>query len=245
MTLAILSDIHGNLPALEAVVADAEAQGCSAFVNLGDALSGPLWPAETADYLMAKHWPTISGNHERQLVTQKSENMGASDAYALSRLSARHMAWASALPATLDLGDGVFLCHGTPGSDLDYLLEDVGPEGVRAATPAEIADRIGNYTYPLIFCGHSHIPRRVELGDGRAVANPGSVGLPAYSSDWPVDHVMETGTAQARYAILERGEIRLRAIDYDHAAAAVQADRNGRPDWAYPLRHGRMTAAEL
>ena len=62
---AILSDIHGNLPALEAVVADAEAQGCDIFVNLGDTLSGPLWPRETAEYLMARDWPTIAGNHER------------------------------------------------------------------------------------------------------------------------------------------------------------------------------------
>ncbi len=67
--LAILSDIHGNLPALEAVIADAEAQGCATFINLGDTLSGPLWPAETADFLMARDWPTIAGNHERQLLT--------------------------------------------------------------------------------------------------------------------------------------------------------------------------------
>ena len=43
--IAVLTDIHGNLPALEAVIADAEAQGCAGFVNLGDSLSGPLWPA--------------------------------------------------------------------------------------------------------------------------------------------------------------------------------------------------------
>src|SRR5690606_18348630 len=67
--IAVLSDIHGNLPALEAVVADAEARGCTAFANLGDILSGPLWPFETAEYLMARQWPTIAGNHERQVLT--------------------------------------------------------------------------------------------------------------------------------------------------------------------------------
>jgi len=67
--IAILSDIHGNLPALEAVVADAETRGCTQFLNLGDILSGPLWPAETADWLMPRGWPTIAGNHERQVLT--------------------------------------------------------------------------------------------------------------------------------------------------------------------------------
>ena len=88
--LAILSDIHGNLPALEAVVADAEAQRCDGFVNLGDILSGPLWPAETADYLMARDWPTIAGNHERQVLTLPRERMNASDAFACERLDDRH-----------------------------------------------------------------------------------------------------------------------------------------------------------
>jgi predicted phosphodiesterase len=74
--IAILSDIHGNLPALEAVIADAEAQGCTGFANLGDSLSGPLWPVETADLLMAQGWPTIAGNHERQLLTLDRARMG-------------------------------------------------------------------------------------------------------------------------------------------------------------------------
>ena len=55
--IAVLSDIHGNLPALEAVAADARAAGAARFVNLGDSLSGPLWPAETADLLMARTGP--------------------------------------------------------------------------------------------------------------------------------------------------------------------------------------------
>src|SRR6266704_67511 len=79
MKLAVLSDIHGNLPALEAVVADAEGRGCTAFVNLCDILSGPLWPCETADSLMPRGWSTISGNHERQLLTLSPERMNLSD----------------------------------------------------------------------------------------------------------------------------------------------------------------------
>jgi predicted phosphodiesterase len=67
---AVLSDIHGNLPALESVLAELRAEGIEQVVQLGDALSGPLWPAETADRLMALGWPAIAGNDERQVLTQ-------------------------------------------------------------------------------------------------------------------------------------------------------------------------------
>ena len=82
--IAVVSDIHGNLPALDAVIADALTQGCDRFINLGDSLSGPLWPAETADRLIALDWPTIAGNHERQLLG-KRERMGTSDAFAAAQ----------------------------------------------------------------------------------------------------------------------------------------------------------------
>ncbi|RYY32762.1 MAG: metallophosphatase family protein, partial [Sphingomonadales bacterium] len=84
--LAVLSDIHGNLPALEAVIADAQAAGATRFVNLGDSLSGPLWPAETAALLMRLDWSTIAGNHERQLLTDAPERMNASDRFARAAL---------------------------------------------------------------------------------------------------------------------------------------------------------------
>jgi hypothetical protein len=64
--MAVLSDIHGNLPALLAVLAQIDAEGITHVVNLGDIVSGPLWPRETAGRLMALGWPTIAGNHERQ-----------------------------------------------------------------------------------------------------------------------------------------------------------------------------------
>ena len=91
--LAILSDIHGNLPALEAVLAEAARSNVDMIVNLGDILSGPLWPAETADRLMALNMPTIAGNHERQVLTQPSEQMSRSDAQTVPLLTARHTAW--------------------------------------------------------------------------------------------------------------------------------------------------------
>jgi|SRR5471032_2888823 len=93
MRIAVVSDIHGNLPALQAVVADFEAYGVDQVVNLGDSLSGPLLPQETAEYLMATHWFHLAGNHERQVLTLPPERTVPSDAHARSQLSAQALAW--------------------------------------------------------------------------------------------------------------------------------------------------------
>jgi predicted phosphodiesterase len=237
---AVLSDIHGNLPALEAVVADAEAQGCDVFVNLGDTLSGPLWPAETADYLMARDWPTIAGNHERQVLTHSIDRMNASDLFTRKRLDAAQLAWIANQPATLELAPDIFLCHGIPRSDLIHFLFTVDMAGIHDASDAEIAERAGDRGEALILCGHSHIPGERRLADGRRVANPGSVGLQAYHDDHPVPYTVSVGDPRARYAIVADGEVRFRQVDYDHKAAAMKAEREGRPDWGIGLRLGKM-----
>ena len=69
MKIAILSDIHGNLPALQAVLAEIDALGVDSIINVGDTLGGPLESARTADLLMSRGIPMIAGNHERQLLT--------------------------------------------------------------------------------------------------------------------------------------------------------------------------------
>lgn len=240
--LAVLSDIHGNLPALEAVVADARARGCTRFVNLGDVLSGPLWPRETADFLLAQGWPTISGNHDRELVTGTPATMGRSDAHALAELADHHLAWLRSLPADLALSADIYLCHANPDDDIHYLMHRVEPERIRDAHAHEIAAMLGERGHCVIGCGHSHLPRHVVLEDGRQVFNPGSVGLPAYAWDYPHVHRMEEGSTRARYAIVAgEGEaltIELHGVAYDHLAAAARAEANGRMDWAIPLRTG-------
>lgn len=231
---AVLSDIHGNLPALEAVIADAIAQGCDAFLNLGDSLSGPLWPAETCDRLLALDWPTIAGNHERQLFRSAR---GVSDAFTAARLSDRHWRWIESLPPTLVLGD-VLLCHGTPASDMDHLLFSINAGGFRMATDGEIAARLGEGAV-LILCGHSHVAGERALPDGRRVANPGSVGLQAYTDERPAPYRVENGDPQARYAILDTGQVTFCSVDYDHRASARRARDNGFEAWAGWLDAGR------
>ena len=252
---AAITDIHGNLPALEAVLADIAAHGVDAIVNLGDILSGPLWAAATADRLMALDLPTIAGNHERQLLTQSRERMSASDAHTHDELLPQHRDWLASLPPTLALSDEVFCCHGTPSSDLVYFLETTEPgfdgvgrgaNGVRAATLREATERAGTalqgIAHGLILCGHTHVPHVLRLADGRLIVNPGSVGLPGFDDDHGHAHVVETGAPHARYALLERGaagwHATLRAVAYDWESAAQRAEREGRPDWAHTLRTG-------
>lgn len=252
MKLAVLSDIHGNLPALQAVAAEAAAEGVQAFVNLGDIVSGPLWPAETAAWLMARGWPTIAGNHERQLLTQPSARQGASDAFASRALGEAARTWLAGLPAACTLHDGaVACCHGTPGSDLQYLLETVvrgapGEPGIRTANAAEVAQRLGGPGTPraeVLLCGHSHTPR-IAWHAGMLLLNPGSVGLPGFDHDDPLPHVVETGSPHARWALLQHTpagwQAQLRATAYDWARAAAKAEAEGRGDWADALATGRV-----
>ena len=109
MRIAILSDIHGNIWALEAAVADAKRQGAELIVNAGDILSGPLEPAATADYLMPLHFPTIRGNHDRQLLACEQQRGDAADQFAFERTSSVQRDWLRSLPATLALSDQVYM----------------------------------------------------------------------------------------------------------------------------------------
>lgn len=242
MKIAAISDIHGNLPALDAVLDDAHSQGVDLIVNLGDILSGALYPSETADRLMALRLPTIKGNHERQLLAGDPSRMGPSDRFAHHALRDDQRAWLRDLPATLRLANGVLLVHGTPASDLDYFLETVTQSGCRAATRAEVESRAGDAQATLILCGHTHLQRSMKLDDGRLIVNPGSVGLPAYEDEHPFPHRMQAGSPHARYAIVTKHasqwDTAFRTVEYDWSEAAKVAASNHRPDWEKALRTG-------
>jgi predicted phosphodiesterase len=242
MRIAALSDIHGNLFALDAVLEDVRRRRVDITVNLGDILSGALLPAETADRLMALELPTIRGNHERQVLTLDPGRMGASDRHAYDTLGESHRAWMAQLPAVLSPADGVFMCHATPYNDCDCYLEDLVDGELRPAPVGRIEERSRSCDAPLIFCGHSHLPRVVRLGTGQLIVNPGSVGIQAYLGHDPGPHAVEVGSPHARYAILESTpwgwKADLVAVPYDWDEAARLAARNGRGDWARALATG-------
>ncbi len=107
MRIAVLSDVHGNLGALEAVLSDIAGRSVDVTVNLGDLLSGGLQPRETGDRLLALDLPTVRGNHERQVLTVPPERMSASDRLAHDSITDVHRAWLASLPLTLEVADGV------------------------------------------------------------------------------------------------------------------------------------------
>jgi predicted phosphodiesterase len=242
MKIAALSDIHGNLFALDAVLEDVARRGVDITVNLGDILSGALLPAETADRLMTLELPTIRGNHERQVLSLEPERMGASDRHAFDTLGEAHRAWIAQLPAVLSPVDGVFMCHATPYNDVDCYLEDLVDGELRPAPVGRVEERSRSCDASLILCGHTHIPRVLRLRTGQLVVNPGSVGIQAYLGHDPAPHVVEVGSPHARYAMLEstaRGwKADLVAVPYDWDEAATLAARNGREDWARALATG-------
>lgn len=261
MRIAVVSDIHGNLRALQAVAADIERRKVDEVVNLGDILSGPLMVTQTADFLMARNWRTIAGNHERQLLkvldtAQGKIDTSTSDGYAAAQILPLQSDWLRGLQPTHWLAPDVLLVHGTPGSDLVYWLETVTPDygvhgscGMRPATAEEVQQRLHSgaavQRATLVLCGHTHVPRAVQCGQ-TLIVNPGSVGLQAYEDDHPHYHQAQNGSPHARYAIVERHRdgwhAQLHSVPYDWQPMAQLAASNGRPDWAYALTTGRMPA---
>jgi diadenosine tetraphosphatase ApaH/serine/threonine PP2A family protein phosphatase len=187
----------------------------------------------------------VLGNHDRWLIDRPVEKMGAWERPAYAQLDARHLDWLRTIAPTCVFRDQVFLCHATPADDNVYWLETVTSDGsVTISSPEAIEKAAEGISQSLILCGHTHIARAVRLGDGRLVVNPGSVGGPGFSYHVPFPHVIEAGTPDARYAILElisgSWSVTFRHVPYDNAAMAALARQNGDPEFASALATGRV-----
>lgn len=244
LRLGIIADIHGNLPALEAVIARLGPLGLDHIVNLGDCASGPLWPADSVALLRSQAMAHVRGNHDRVLGSASPEGLGASDGFAWRELDAEARAWLAALQGEIAIA-GVRCFHASPGSDETYLMEDIRDGRLMPAAVATIERRLGRQDARVLLCGHSHLPRLARLSTGAVVVNPGSVGCPAYHDPSEPAHVSESGAPQARFAVLTIGDgiaVEHHAIDYDWDSAARRAKANGRDDWAHALRTGTALA---
>lgn len=246
MRIAVLSDIHGNLAALEAVEQDFRLRGVDQVVNLGDHVSGPLLPRETADFLMRRDWIHLAGNHERQLLDLSGTGPGASDAWARANLDPVHLAWLSTLLPVRRIGDGILACHGTPRRDREHLLFTVTAEGIGPAGGPEVQERRQEWPCALLLCGHTHVQRCLDLPAGTRVVNPGSVGLQAYVDEDPMPYRVENGTPEARYAVVEGRHgtwtVDMVQVAYDVEPMVELARARGFSLWEEALRSGRLPA---
>ncbi|AKU17603.1 metallophosphoesterase family protein [Luteipulveratus mongoliensis] len=219
-SVAVLSDIHGVLPALDAVLAEPDVIAADRIVLTGDIAAGPQ-PVETLDRLTALGdrvvW--VRGNADRELAAAAR---GATlsipiDGWCAQQLRDDQVELLAGLPhpVTLDVeGFGpVLFCHGSPRDDDEVVLVDTRIDRwleVLADVPEDVR---------TIVCGHTHMPFQ-RLVDRRLVLNPGSVGMPY-------------GGAGAHWALLRGGEARLRRTTFDLAQACAQiVASSGLPDVA-------------
>ncbi len=234
MRIAVISDVHGNLHALDAVLEDIARSNVDATLALGDFLSGPSDPSGVADRFMELAMPSVRGNHDRY-ITDGRDNDWHIDTLVRDTLTERQHKWLATVPATLLFEGQVFLCHGTPRDDntsfLDSITEVAGARYPTMQPREYIEAEAAGFDHEVLLCGHTHVPRSLRLGDGRLVVNPGSIGLP-----------FEIGSPDARYGIIEKRRAgwntELRAVAYDHPAAAQQALDRGYPKWAEALTGG-------
>jgi putative phosphoesterase len=222
MRIGIFSDIHGNLPALTATLADLEQQQCDAVYCLGDLVGYGASPNDVTERIQAGGWPTIMGNYDDGVGFERDDCGCAYRAASERELGDRSLAWTKqhvtadnkaflrTLLAELRFDSGgkrVLLVHGSPRKMNEYLFEDRARSSFQRLAATSNAD--------IIAVGHTHTPY-VKRVDGVMFLNVGSVGKPK-DGDW-----------RACYAVLETGEAptaTFRRVTYDvtGAASAIRA----------------------
>ena len=245
MKIALLSDIHSNVFALDAVLKDKQGRGVDMTVNLGDILYGPIAPKATYELLMEHEIVTIAGNQDRQIYQAKMPEINTNPTlqFILEDLGKAPLKWMKSLPFAKQLSNEIYLCHGTPEDDLTYLLEDISNGYARLRSDSAITSLLAGNQSAIICCGHTHLPRAVTLSSGQLIINPGSVGLQAYTDDEPIIHSMENFNTHASYCIIEKihhkWKIEHIRVPYDVASAVDASKQRQRFDWVHCLTTGR------
>ena len=197
MLIACLSDIHANLPALEAAVADAKARGAAAILCAGDVVGYGPFPNEVCDYLAKSGIVTISGNYDLKVLdaVKNGDDAGLSLAKKKRELlewTAKHLkkparAFLEGLPERLEQSlpenRGSLMVHGSPLSNDDDILPSI--------TSRALKIKLGKLNPDVLVCGHTHIPFVKKIG-GTLVINCGSAGLPVDGDPRPSYALLST-----------------------------------------------------
>ena len=236
--VTIFGDIHGNLPALEAVLADIEARGLSPDYCLGDLVGYGTFPNEVIAAIRERNIPTLMGNYDLGVGNSSDDCGCAYTSKEAEALGKRSIAWSNAhtteenkaylrqLTDQISLQLGGFrvrLVHGSPRKINEYLYEDRPNATMERLLDLADAD--------ILVCGHTHIPYHRILPSGRYVVNAGSVGKP------------KDGNPEACYVVLEALDNNLSVtfgrVPYDIERAAQAIEASGMPnEYAEMLRKG-------
>ncbi|MGS2761250.1 metallophosphoesterase family protein [Sinomicrobium sp. M5D2P9] len=241
-SIAVISDIHGNSLALEAVLKDISTRDINLIVNLGDSLFGPIDPVGTAGQLMSiSNSINIMGNCDEILLNEKSNSETFN--FVKPVINSDIEKWIRSFKDTWVLEDIMF-CHGTPFVNDQYLLEEVNEHGVTHKSSDQLSMELGELSHKYIFCGHSHVFKTQYLPDSKLIVNPGSVGLPAYYDNMPFPHAMESNSPYAEYVIAKKTaekkwNIEHVMVGYDWEKASSIAKDNGREDYAFAIKTGK------
>ena len=220
-TIAVLADVHGNMPALAAVLADIERQRPDEVLVGGDLVGRGPQGSRVVRSIRAAGWPTIRGNHEDYLLDFRHHRVPerwwrqrrwAASRWMAAELSGDDVRWIEGLPSTLRSAaePTLLLVHGTPES----ANAGLGPW----TEDDELGRHLAVVDAEILVCGHTHRPMDRQLPEGRVV-NVGSVGLP-FNRD-----------PRAQYALFrrDRGEWRvdLRRVEYDRRETLDIYERSG------------------
>jgi putative phosphoesterase len=231
MRFAFISDIHGNFPALEIVMADIKSEQVDQIVCLGDVASLGPQPHEVIAVLRENKIPTIMGNHETYLLNPKLTEkhhpwLRTAENWCLEQLTSEDMAFIRSLPPsltfTIDPDTTVFCFHGSPRSNEEWIHS--------TATPAHLDDILEGHTANVMVGGHTHVPMARRHRDDMLL-NPGSVGLPF---EFPLSEPGKRALPWTEYAILDIGAgrigITLRRLPVDIEALARITRERGLPE---------------
>lgn len=238
MRIAVLSDVHGNLAALEAVLLDASRRGVEGVVHLGDLVGYGPHPGECVERVRAEGIPGVVGNYDlavchpdageglaQFLKASISEVGRATYLWTRARVDEGARAFLRELPAQLRVEEGrlgLLFTHGSPERPNEYLAPDTPEERLRQLFDGTGAD--------VLVVGHTHLPQARPVGD-RLLLNPGSVGKP------------KDGDPRASYLVLDTDD-GLRAehvrVEFDVESVARASIESGLPpEQADALRRGR------
>lgn len=239
MRVGIIADIHGNLVALDTVLAELESEAVDRLVCLGDVAALGPQPAEVVAWLRGAGCPSVLGNTDAWLLEEpprptdpSEEAMAGISRWCADRLSGEDLDYLRACPPTMRvrLGEedaGMLCFHGSPRSH-DEVISATTPDG-------ELSEMLSGHRASVFAGGHTHVQLFRRHGDA-SVLNPGSVGLPGVGPGTP-DLPVNRRVRWAEYAVLEAGggrlgvELRRVPLDLDRTLEAARASGMPHLDW--------------